>query len=41
MPELPVIVIYIEVLESRVGGQPFETARIVSPLLPRTVEAAA
>ena len=31
MPELPVIVIYIEVLESRVGGQPFETARIVSP----------
>ena len=38
MPELPDIVVYIEALEPRVGGQPFEGARIASPLLLRTVE---
>ena len=38
MPELPEIVVYIEPLESGVGGQPFEGARIVLPLLVRTVE---
>ena len=36
MPELPDIVVYIEVLESRILGQRLERARIASPFLLRT-----
>ena len=38
MPELPDIVIYIEALEARIGGQPLEGTRIASPLLLRTFD---
>ena len=37
-PELPAVDIYIEALESRVGGQPVECVRIASLVLPWTVE---
>ena len=36
MPELPDIVVYIEVLEKRILGQTLEKARIASPFLLRT-----
>ncbi len=38
MPELPDIVAYIEVLETRIVGQPLEKVRVTSPFLLRTVE---
>lgn len=38
MPELPDIIVYIEALQSRVGGQPLEGVRIAGPLLLRTVD---
>jgi formamidopyrimidine-DNA glycosylase len=38
MPELPDITIYLEALAPRIVGQRLERARIVSPLLLRTVE---
>jgi len=37
MPELPDIVVYIEVLEKRILGEMLEAVRIVSPFLLRTV----
>lgn len=37
MPELPDIVVYIEALEKRIGGQTLEGVRVVSPFLLRTV----
>jgi formamidopyrimidine-DNA glycosylase len=38
VPELPDIVIYIEALEKRIGGQTLEGIRLVSPFLLRTVD---
>ena len=38
MPELPDILVYLEVLAPRTVGQPLERARIVSPSLLRTVD---
>ena len=38
MPELPDILVYLEVLAPRIVGQPLERARIVSPSLLRTVD---
>jgi formamidopyrimidine-DNA glycosylase len=38
MPEFPDIVLYLEALESRVGGKRLEKARVASPFLLRTVE---
>jgi formamidopyrimidine-DNA glycosylase len=38
MPELPDITIYLDALAPRIGGQPLERARIVSPSLLRTVD---
>ena len=36
MPELPDVVIYVEVLERRILGQPLERIRLVNPFLLRT-----
>ena len=38
MPELPDIVVYIEALEERIGGEALERVRLVSPFLLRSVE---
>lgn len=38
MPELPDIVVYIEALEKRIGGQTLEHARLASPFLLRTAD---
>ena len=38
MPELPDITVYLEQLQARIGGQPLEKIRLVSPFLLRTVE---
>ena len=38
MPELPDIVVYIEALEERIGGETLERVRLVSPFLLRSVE---
>jgi len=38
MPELPDIVVYIEALEKRIGGQTVEHARLASPFLLRTAD---
>jgi len=38
MPELPDILLYLEALESRVGGKRLEKARVAGPFLLRTVE---
>jgi len=38
MPELPDITMYLDALAPRIGGQPLERARIVSPSLLRTVD---
>ena len=40
MPELPDIAAYIEALEARVIGQPFERVRLATPFLLRTVQPA-
>src|SRR2546428_12578271 len=38
VPELPDIVVYLEALERRVGGQPLESIRLASPFLLRSVD---
>lgn len=38
MPELPDITVYIEALESRIGGQKLEQVRFANPFLLRTVK---
>ena len=38
MPELPDIVVYIEALEERIGGEAMQRVRLASPFLLRTVE---
>ena len=40
MPELPDVVVYIERLQPRIGGQTLERTRIVSPFLLRSVDPA-
>jgi formamidopyrimidine-DNA glycosylase len=38
MPELPDVVVYIERLRARIGGQALQRVRVLSPFLVRTVE---
>ncbi len=38
MPELPDIVVYVEALERRIGGQALETIQVANPFLLRTVD---
>src|ERR1043166_5137599 len=38
MPELPDVVVYIEALERRIGGQTLQRIRLASPFLLRSVD---